>query len=119
MGAKRHKVCGRWGGQAGGCLPEARTTCSSLPHTLVRHNQQVSYLLLLNILVACLPQAGDQLLLDVAPQFWTAAGVSDTFQDIVKGGQVGVQLLQDVITCPKAVCIQDIVKGGQVRIGWW
>jgi Trk K+ transport system NAD-binding subunit len=34
-------------------------------------------------------KTGDQLLLDVAPQFWTAAGVSDTFQDIVKGGQVG------------------------------
>lgn len=37
----------------------------------------------------CVPQAGDHLLLDVAPQFWTAPGLSDTFQDVVKGGQVG------------------------------
>ncbi|KAL4432402.1 hypothetical protein ABPG77_001701 [Micractinium sp. CCAP 211/92] len=33
-------------------------------------------------------QAGDSLLLDVAPQFWTSPEVNATFTDITKGGQV-------------------------------
>ena len=40
----------------------------------------------------CVPaccQAGDHLLLDVAPQFWTAPEVNACFVDITKGGQVG------------------------------
>ena len=36
-----------------------------------------------------LPQVGDHLLLDVAPQFWTAPEVNACFIDITKGGQVG------------------------------
>ena len=34
-------------------------------------------------------QVGDHLLLDVAPQFWTAPEVNACFVDITKGGQVG------------------------------
>lgn len=33
-------------------------------------------------------QAGDTLLLDVAPQFWTSPEVNSTFTDITRGGQV-------------------------------
>lgn len=33
-------------------------------------------------------QAGDELLLDVDPQFWTSPAVNSTFEDIRKGGQV-------------------------------
>ena len=36
-----------------------------------------------------LRQAGDHLLLDVAPQFWTSPDVNSTFSNITKGGQVG------------------------------
>lgn len=34
-------------------------------------------------------QAGDTLLLDVAPQFWTSPAVNEAFTDLHKGGQVG------------------------------
>lgn len=51
-------------------------------------------------------QAGDSLLLDVAPQFWTSPEVNSTFTDITRGGQVIRETLQGLGEPVSTTCKQ-------------